>query len=258
MIEIDNLPPVKTPSLFAKFAKNVLILTACIAFGAGAGWGLAGTQKPQWRATAQFEQPTVLELGNYYALASTYALVSGNKMDNFDKALSEKSYAEFKRQLLSADVEKAFFAEKSADYALQFDDKTQRLHLTLNSAEMAKPLLDEYLQFANLRTRAILNGELIEQWKVLFQQVKNAVENRLGAIQTGEQIAAQDWNGKLNLMKSVQPLDDKLIAYRLLQSPSVPSQPHSPDKLLWLMIGAASGLLFGLFCLSLLTFRRND
>lgn len=256
MIDIENLPPVKKSSLLTKVAKNLIFLTACIAAGAGAGWGLAGTQKPQWRATAQFEQPTVLELGNYYGLASTYALVNGNKMENLDKTLSEKSYGEFKRNLLSFDVEKAFFADKAADYRVQFDDKTQQLHLTLSNPEMAKPLLESYIQFVNARTKATLNGELIEQWKILFQQVKNAAENHLGAIKMGEQVAVQDWSGKLNLMKSVQPLDDKLIAYRLVQTPAVPSEPYSPDKFLWLMIGAAGGLLLGLFGISL--FPRND
>ncbi|RPE90996.1 transporter [Frederiksenia canicola] len=243
------------------FAKNTAKLTACIALGAAVGFGLAEIQTPQWRTTAQFDQPTVQELGNYYALASTYHLVSGEKIDQFDQWLSEKSYGEFKRNLTSPDVIKQFLTEKMQPEqlinAFQFDAKTQQLHLTLSHRETAKPLLDEFIQYANLRSRAALNGELISQWKVLFQQVKTAAETNLGAIQNGSHIAAQDWNGKLTLMKSVQPLDNQLIAYRLVQRPSVPVQPHSPIRNLWMMIGAASGLLLGLFSLSLASFRRN-
>lgn len=262
MIDVNNLSqPQKARSPFKRIVKNLLVLTACIGIGAGAGWALSETQSEKWRATAQFDLPTIQELGNYYALASTYALVKGESIADFDKGLSEKSYLEFKRHLNSPDVLKQFLQEKNskaAESAFQFNEKQQRLNVTLDNPELAYKLLNEFIQFANLRSKNVLNGELIEKWKVLFQQVKNASEANLGAIQSGAQIATQDWNGKLKLMKSVQPLDDKLIAYRLIESPSIPQNPYSPDKLLWLMIGGMGGLLLGLFAISLQSLYRKS
>lgn len=272
----NEIQPAKTTSLFATFAKNVLILTACVGIGAGAGWGLAGTQTPQWQSTTKLASPTIVELGNYYSLATTYALVKGEKMAEVESAITEKSYAEFKRQLTSPDQLKQFLitsetvklqattknlpidtvAQQMAQ-AFNFDEKQNQLSVTLENPENAKTLLADFISFTTLQTRALLNNELIQKWKVLFQQVKQAAEINLGAIQQGEQIAKQDWAGKLNIMRTVKPLDDQLVAFRTLQSPSSPTTPHSPDQSLWLMIGALSGLVVGLFSLSLLSFRRK-
>lgn len=255
MIEMDKLS--QPPFSGKTFAKKWANLTACIALGAAVGFGLSHLPKTQWRASAQFDLPTVSELGNYYSLASTYLLLQGDSQANHDQRLSEKSYAEFKRNLLSPDLQRAFFREKVADYALQFDDKTQRLSLTLDNPNQVEPLLNAFVEQANKRSRVVLNGELIDKWKVLFQQVKSAAEHNLGAIQLGSQVAQQDWSGKLKLMKSVQPLDDKLTAYRFIESPVTPQSPHSPDKWLWAMIGAVAGLVLGLFRLSLSSFHRQ-
>lgn len=277
MQQTIHIQPSKQPSFFGAFVKNVLILTACVGIGAGAGFGLAGSQTPMWQSTMKFEAPTIVELGNYYALATTYALVQGDKMADVEQNLTQKSYREFTRNLHSADQLKRYLvasetvkqqatvknlpidtvAQQTAT-AFKFDEPTSQLSVTLENPEKAKKLLSDFVDFTTLQTRAILNNELIQKWKVLFQQVKQASEHNLGTVQIGEQIAQQDWTGKLKLMKSVKPLDDQLVPFRVLQSPSSPTEPHSPDKPLWLMIGALSGLVFGLFCVSLLSFRRKS
>lgn len=266
----------KNPSFFATVVKNLLLLTACVGMGTGAGWGLAEIQKTQWRSEAQFEQPMSIDLGNYYALASTYALLQGATGEVVDKTIREQSFTEFKHNLASTDAQALFLSQspivqKRAELRrlpvplvvqdfvaqFQFDRNANRISLTLDDPEIARQLLTDFIAFSTLRTRSILNADLVEKWKVLFQQVKSAAENNLGAIQLGSQVAQQDWNGKLNLMKSVQPLDDKLVAYRLVESPSTAQKPHSPDKWFWAAIGAVSGLIIGLFSISLFRVRRN-
>lgn len=270
-------PPHKKSSFLGALVKNVLILTACVGLGAGAGFGLAGTQTPMWQSTMKFEAPTIVELGNYYSLATTYALVQGDKMAEVEQTITQKSYNEFKRNLNSADQLKRYLVDsdivkqqasaknlpidtvaQQTALAFHFDEPKAQLSVTLENPENAKKLLADFVSFSTLQTRSILNNELIQKWKVLFQQVKQASEHNLGTVQIGEQVAKQDWSGKLNVMKSVKALDDQLVAYRVLQSPSSPTEPHSPDKSLWLMIGALSGLVFGLFCVALLSFRRKS
>lgn len=266
-------------SFLGSFLKKLFSLLLFVVIGAAAAWFISHEQKPTWRSSAQFEMPTVVELGNYYSLATTYALAQNGNSENLDKQLSEKAFAEFKRNLQSPDLIKLFATQSETvklqftaknlpvDQAIQalitgltFDEKQNRLNLTLNSAENAQKLLAEFIQFASVQTRSILNQELVEKWKVLFQQIKTAAETNLGAIQVGSQVAQQDWNGKLNIMKSVQPLDNKLQPFRWLKSPDLPQKPHSPDTLLWIMIGAVLGLVFGLFVVSLLSFsyRKNN
>lgn len=268
---------VETPksTFLGTFLKNLIILVFFVVLGGTGGWLLASQQPTLWRASAQFDQPTAVELNNYYSLATTYALVQ-NGSNDLDKPLTDKAFAEFKRNLQSLDLLKAFVAQsehlkkqadakgwslgKATDAFLQgvsFDEKSAKLHLTLDSAEDSQKLLNELIQYATLQTRLGLNQELIEKWKVLFQQVKTAAETNLGAIQVGSQVAQQDWNGKLKVMQSVQPLDNKLQAYRLLSSPELPQQPHSPNKLLWAMIGTLIGLAFGLFGVSLFAISRR-
>lgn len=280
MIEINELPQTpaeakKAPCGWKKLAKSLAILTACVGIGAGVGYGLSAVQKAQWQSVAQFEAPKVADLGNYYQLASTYALLQGATGENVAMNIREQSFAEFKRTVTSPDAIKQFLNQSDSVKILaqankqpvekavgelvekfQFNDKFNRLSLTLDNAETANQLLNEFVAFATKQSRSVLNGELVGKWKVLFQQVKSAAESDLGAIQLGNQVAQQDWKGKLSLMKSVQPLDDKLVAYRVIESPSTPTQPHSPNKWLWLMIGAVGGLVLGLFSLSATNSRR--
>ncbi|QLB21646.1 hypothetical protein A6B43_05145 [Vespertiliibacter pulmonis] len=255
--------------------KSLLLLTACVGIGAGTGWGLSEMKTSQWRSTIKFDAPTVIELGNYYSLATTYALLQGEKMAEVEQTISQKSYAEFKRNLSSPDLLKLYLTESevvkqqaSAQNLpidtvaqqiaphFQLDEKNNQFSVTLENPEKAKLLLTNFILFITEKTRQILKNELTQKWKILFQQVKYAAENNLGPIQTGEQVAKQDWSGKLNLMRSVSPLDENLVAFRLLQVPTTPTTPISPDKSLWVMIGALAGLVFGLFGIVLLNFRN--
>lgn len=190
------------------------------------------------------------------------------------------SYQEFKRNLTSHDVLLQFLsqaesvkrkaqlenqpvalvAQKVAEQ-FAFNGKTaslaDRLSVVSANPEEANQLLSEFIAFANLQTKQSLNAELIAKWKNLFQQINKMAELKLGAVQLGNQIAAQDWQGKLDLMKQVQPLDNQLVAYRFNKSPSVPLTPNSPAPLLWAMIGALSGLIFGIFYISVRAVNRS-
>lgn len=275
------------------FLKGLVTLALTAAIGAGAGFGGSQLQTPQWKAEASFDQPRILELGNYYSLFSTYTFLNGGEGVAYQVVANDKgvltltpssspkaeqeainsSYQEFKRNLNSPDQLLAFLTQAESvkrkaqlenqpvaliaqQVAGQFEFKgktaTQADSLSVVSAnpEEANQLLSDFIAFTNQQTKQSLNAELIAKWKNLFQQITKTVEIKLGAVQQGNQIAVQDWNGKLNLMRSVQPLDDKLVAYRFVKSPSVPLSPSSPAPLLWAMIGALSGLILGIFYLS--------
>lgn len=243
---------------------RLLVILLFTAIGAGAGFGLSYLQPEKWKVTAQFEQPTVPDLGNYYTLASTYHFLNANSQDNqaAQKQVVEQSYDEFKRHLASADLLQAYLVQTEiVKLKAQVEKKTvavvaneiaeqvkvykepaasaDHLSMTLENAEDAQKLLTDFIQLANAQAREKLNADLIAKWKVLFQQIKTASELNLGAKQGG------DWAAKLQMMRSVQPLDNTLTSYRLVKSPSVPLKPESPDRLFWLMIGALSGLLIG-------------
>lgn len=274
---IQSAQPAKKSTFWGSLVKNILIVTACTAMGAGIGWGTSKIQQPQWRSTIKFEAPTVVELGNYYSLATTYALVRGDKLADVEQEAVEKSYAEFKRNLVSADLLKKFLLQSDivkqqasvqnlpidtvAQQLIphfQLDEKHQEFNVTMENPENAKALLSEFIIFINVQTRTNLNNELVQKWKVLFQQVKQAAENNLGTIQTGEQVVKQDWAGKLNLMRTVSALDNKLVSFRVVQFPSTPKTPFSPDNALWAMIGALTGLVIGLFGAVFSNFRRKS
>ena len=275
--------------------RYLFTLILCIVIGVAGGFGLSSLQTPIWKATAEFEPPKVLELGNYYTLFSTYTFLNGGDSVSYHVISDEKgafslapevgrkaedlatqgSYNEFKRNLISPDVLVAFLAQtetvklkaqlanqpiattaqRLADqFVFQAASKTQpfdRLSVNSENPEEAHKLLSDFITFANQQTRQTLNAELVAKWKNLFQQIKSAAEIKLGATQQGNQIATQDWNGKLNLMRSVQPLDDQLTAFRLVKTPSVPLAADSPNQSLWMMIGALSGLLLGMIIVSM-------
>ncbi|AHG72364.1 Lipopolysaccharide chain length determinant protein [Mannheimia sp. USDA-ARS-USMARC-1261] len=249
-------------TLFYRFL--VLILFAAI--GGGAGYGLSYSQPEKWKVTAQFEQPNVPDLGNYYSLLSTYHFLSSSTPElsnqTVQKEAVEQVYEEFKRNLTSADLLQAYLVESEVvklkaqvekkstaivaaelveQFSFQKDVATSadNLSLTLENAEDAQKLLTDFIPLVNTQARERLNADLIAKWKVLFQQIKTASELNVGAK------GNQDWAAKLQMMRSVQPLDNQLKAYRLVKSPSVPLKAESPDRLFWLMIGALSGLLIG-------------
>lgn len=249
-------------TLFYRF----LVLILFTAIGVGLGYGLSYSQPEKWKVTAQFEQPNVPDLGNYYSLLSTYHFLSSSTPElsnqTVQKEAVEQVYEEFKRNLTSADLLQAYLVESEVvklkaqvekkstaivaaelveQFSFQKDVATSadNLSLTLENAEDAQKLLTDFIPRVNTHAREKLNADLIAKWKVLFQQIKTASELNVGAK------GNQDWAAKLQMMRSVQPLDNQLKAYRLVKSPSVPLKAESPDRLFWLMIGALSGLLIG-------------
>lgn len=240
----------------------VLLLTA---IGAAAGYGLSYSQTEKWKVTAQLEQPVVPDLGNYYSLLSTYSFLNTNSQDaNLQKDVLDEVYTEFKRNLTSADLLQNYLAQTEAvKLKAQLENKSPAMMASQLAAhfsfakdpaisadnfsfvsenpEEAQKLLSEFILLANSQAREKLNADLIAKWKVLFQQIKAAAELNLGA----QGANGQDWNGKLQMMRSVQPLDNALTSYRLVKSPTIPLNPESPDRWFWLMIGALSGLLLG-------------
>ena len=283
-------------SLVRIMLRNLAVLLLSIGFGVATGWGLTQLQTPMWKSTAQFDKPLVTHLGNYYSLFSIYTLLNGGhhtaykvttlangtavlvpELSHFaEETATEKSFQEFKRMLTSPDVLHQFLTQnelikqtasqnnmpvallaQEISTQFSFESKTDRLSVLSANPKEAAQLLTGFITFANAQAVANLNAELVAVWKTLFQQTKQAAEIKLGAIQQGSQIAQQDWAGKLNLMLSVQPLDNKLEAFRFVQSPTVPLQPHTPAVSLWMMIGGLVGLVLGLLIVSVSSLSRR-
>lgn len=245
---------------------RLLVIVLVTAIGAVAGYGLSYTQTEKWKVTAQLEQPTVPDLGNYYSLLSTYTFLNTNNQEaNLQKDVIAEVYTEFKRNLASTDLLQNYLAQTEAvKLKAQLENKSaimvasqlagqfsfekeptisaDTFSLISENPEEAQKLLSDFILLANGQAREKLNADLIAKWKVLFQQIKAAAELNLGAKQGNP---AQDWNGKLQMMRSVQPLDNTLTTYRLVKSPSIPLSPVSPDRWFWLMVGALSGLILG-------------
>ncbi|QLB18251.1 LPS chain length-determining protein [Mannheimia granulomatis] len=243
---------------------RLLVILLLTAIGAAVGYGASYSQTEKWKVTAQLEQPAVPDLGNYYSLLSTYTFLNTNNQEaNLQKDVVAEVYAEFKRNLTSADLLQNYLAQTEAvKLKAQLENKSATMmasqlatqfsfekdsavsadtfSLISENPEEAQKLLNEFILLANLQAREKLNADLIAKWKVLFQQIKAAAELNLGAKQS-----TNDWSAKLQMMRSVQPLDNVLTTYRLVKSPSIPLNPISPDRWFWLMIGALSGLVIG-------------
>ena len=252
----------------SKFFLNLAMALLLSGLGAGAGWYASNTMQPaQWKASAQFEMPKVVDLGNYYALYSTYTLVKGDEaIATLDKAVSENSYNEFKRSITSPNVINTFLVQTDLAKSMakveskpveevaqrlaegfQFQNDSDTLSVTTISPVHSVELLSHFIEFSTAQTRETLNSDLVAKWKILFQQVKQSAEQNLGAIQQNGQVIQQDWNGKLNLMKSVQPLDNMLMSYRLVKQPSTPLQAEAPkNQMMWIGIGAGIGFMLSL------------
>lgn len=63
-------------TFFKIIFRNFLMLLILTAMGGAAGFGLSYLFTPTWKATAQFDRPTLQDLGNYYSLYSTYAFLT--------------------------------------------------------------------------------------------------------------------------------------------------------------------------------------
>lgn len=199
-----------------------------------------------------------------------------------EKQAVELSYREFKRSLQSPDVLQQFLAqselvklraqainrpinEVTEQLTKQFHYQAanrsvpyERVSVTSTNPEEAYQLLRDFIHFANIQARNQLNAELIAKWKALFQQVELAATKQLGAIAQGEQIAVQDWAGKLAIMQGVKPLDNQLLAYRFMQSPKQPTQPISPNASFAIMLGSLAGFLLAIFGYATLQLFRKE
>lgn len=237
---------------------DLLFGTFLILLGLGGGYFYAQSQPKQWKATTILEAPKVADLGNYFALYNTYHLVQhdGKADPQLENSVTQAAYAEFKRAINAQDARKQFLTDNALvkqiadvhylplneivyriDEKLQFDEASNTLSLSLANPEQAAKILTQFLAFQQGRVRTALNNELIAKWKFLFQNVKQSAEANLG----------ESWQGKLNLMRSVQPLDNQLVAYHVVQQPVASALPELPERLKEsLGIGGVVGMLLAL------------
>lgn len=239
----------------------MILLTAV---GAGAGYGVSLIQPTQWQAVAGFEPPKAVELGNYLSLSSTYSLVSGadNAADltKVEAQAAAQSYAEFQKVMNSVELRQQFLRDdenlklqanlenQPLEAVVQAVEKSitfanNELKVTSINVEQANRLIGDYIRFANAQAKERLNKDLIAKWQTLFQQVKSAAEAKID----------NTWENKLNMMKSVQPLDNQLVAFRFTQMPKVEAVPF--DFVRW--IGAGAGAGFVLSLVMILLFRTG-
>ncbi|OOF62109.1 hypothetical protein [Rodentibacter sp. Ppn85] len=253
---------------YLKTLKTLVISTAlCGAIGYASSYWL----NPEWKTEAEITHPTRSELGNYYSLLSMYQLMQGK--NNADSNVPELVYQNFTEQLVSYNNLKDFWenstyykqkiSENTVKNARLLNDLIKNTHfqplshntgkitITLSELGESQALLSSLLDNNNSITRKVMYADLILQWKNLFTQVKTAAELNLGNISYGNNAAPQDWQGKLNMMKSVNPLDENFTAFHFTKNPQ---QPETKGRNSWGGIGAGIGLLLGLFAF---LFRRK-
>ncbi|OOF59013.1 hypothetical protein [Rodentibacter myodis] len=251
--------------------KTLVISTAlCGVIGYAISYGI----HPKWKIEAEITRPTLSELGNYYGLFSMYHLMQGeNKADD---QIPTFVFQHFTEQLVSYDNVKDFW--QHSDYYKQNSSaqnnnekqdslladliegtqfrpmtaKSGKISLTLDDPTQLESLLTAFVEHTNNATQKQIYDELILQWKNLFTQVKTAAQLNLGNIYYGNTMGNQDWQGKLNMMKSVSPLDEKLTAFHFTKQPQ---HPAPQARLSWGGMGAGIGFLLGLVSF---LFRRNE
>lgn len=256
---------------FVIFLRSTFLILVGTLLGLALGWFSATLQTAQWEATVKLDKPNVQQLGNYYALSSTYDLIKGENNRNIvDHVFNEftltitspetlkeflnqndkvKKYASDQKQLVEAVLPEFIQA-----FQLNKFEITKEIHIQWSNPDIAKSLLTDYILFTIPKTQATLNSELVTKWKVLFQQVQLAVEKQLGPTHQ----ASQDWNGKLNLMKAVQPLDEKILPFRLQKSTTLASKPIYLNQHIWSICGGFLGFLFALGLISFVRFGRKS
>ena len=267
MSEIENhektLKKAKAP-----WGMRSLFILLFVLIGAAFGGMLGYFQPNRGAIETKLEAPRVADLNNYFSLFSTYRLVNDDgKMS--DEAVAGAVYQEFLKQLTSTDLLKQYLREhdfvnqlaqvtgNSVEQEIQqfitlfkVDSNQQvttiRLENMTDNVAMSESIIDGFLSFINGQTKEILYADLIGKWKNLFLQVKNAADNNLGDV----------WKGKLQMMMSVQPLDDELRSYRIVAAPTL-AQATMPNIVIFGGIGAGLGLLLG-FLLSIIFVRRWD
>lgn len=253
--------------MFRKLFATILVT----AVGAGVGFAGAKFQPTQWQASAQFEHPQTAELGNYLTLFSTYHLISGDTaaadISKMEAKAAEASYAEFKKNIQSQEKLAQFLTNSALVKAqakiegiseqvmvqqlskhFQFtsgNNQPDTLSLTSFSTQEADNLFGEYLRYVNTQARNTLNNDLIAKWKSLFQQVKSAADAKIDI----------SWENKLKMMSSVQPLDDKLVAFRFAKAPAITAAPKPYIE--WTLFGAGAGFILGLLLVLILGSSRK-
>lgn len=256
-----------TSGIFLSFLFTLLF----VGLGLLAGYFYAFSQPAQWKVSTQFEPPRVAELGNYYSLYNTYSIVQndGRTDPNLEQTTTQLSFIEFTKSLGSTEAAQAFLSENAlvkqmaAAYyqspaqtakqlagSLRFDSASNTLSVVVTNPEQGVQILNEYIAHRTEQVRTNLNTDLISKWKVLFQNVKQSAEANLG----------QTWQAKLNLMRSVQPLDNALVPYRFVNKPLASPDPELPRMLyLALAIGGGIGLFLSiLVALALFYVRRSN
>ncbi|PJG86335.1 hypothetical protein [Conservatibacter flavescens] len=265
MSEIESNENIQTKAK-APWGMRSLFIVLFILLGGIVGGGFGYLHPNKGMTEAKIEAPRIADLNNYFSLFSTYRLVNDDaKMS--DEAVSEFVYQEFLKQLNSSELLKNYLREhdfievltkvtgNSTDQEVQnvsalFHVETHANVTTIylknltNNISVSEDMIKGLLRAAGEQTKTLLYADLIGKWRNLFQQVKNAADNNLGDL----------WKGKLQMMMSVQPLDDQLSAYRIVEGPTF-LQPAMPNMLYWGAIGSCLGLVLG-FLLSLIFVRR--
>lgn len=242
-----------TPSLWG--IRLVFIL--CLTVISTAIGGYIGYLQPNKSiVSAQVEKPRVVDLNNYFSLLTTYRLVNDEpKMT--DEQITDFVYQDFSKQLSSTQLLKTYLQEQefSKNLALfngisteqQVEDLVNYFSVTslpngILQIEVVNPIKNNqilenvilgFIEVANEQAKKALYEDLVHKWKLLFQQVKLASDNNL----------SESWKGKLQIMLSVQPLDDRLMAYAYVQRPIVMSSIMTNNLLKYGVIGAGIGVI---------------
>lgn len=226
----------------------------------GALYGASFLKAPQYRAEVQIEQPNTEQLGNFVSLYSTFLLVNGDDK-NSQPSAEQLAYQQFKEQINSVDNLKVFW-QQSAYYQLIKTDNgaedekllqeliqnSQSLatngndivSVTLSNPKRAKEALTGWVEMASQKAKDNSYNSLVTKWKNLFTQVRSAAEANLDG----------NWQGKLKMMRSVQPLDNNFQAYRVKNQVSV--QQQAPIDINWYFYAGGIGILFGLLMIILI------
>ncbi|MDP9499345.1 LPS chain length-determining protein [Bisgaard Taxon 45] len=272
MTQVDNKHKMQRT-----FLSSISLVLGTTLLGAIVAYGSSYLKSKTWLAEAHVSAPDVALLGNYYALSSTYQFIKNKENPQSD---TDIAYQEFTKQITSEEVIRHFW--ESTEYykqkqtgethidlallekltkAIKFKSTqngfVDKVTLELENPKFATELLSSFIDQVNLETRKTAYSNLITQWKVLFEQVKKAAEFNLGKNGVSS-LASEDWHGKLQMMRSVSPLDEQFSAYRYLKKPTQPMIYVSPNRQCWGVIGASIGLILALFILAFLNLRRRN
>lgn len=227
--------------------KKLLLSLLFILIGGGVGVSVAHFYPAKWQVSAQFQPPKMDELGNYFSLFSTYSLVSGDPeavdMSKIERKATQAAYETF-TQLLTSPAQLSTYLSQSnfvkslaqiegigeqtlarqiaEDFSLSEQNGQPQLSLSAYDRQTVDVLFVDYIRHINQQARETLNKGLIDKWKLLFNQVKQAADAKIDV----------SWENKLKMMQSVQPLDNNLVAFHFARPPQLsrqakPSLTHS-------------------------------